>query len=63
MYEVKSMGTTIEITQDTALAYDVYNRAVGGEVTLWKYNQDGNKQLVGKRFSFIKMHHSKSRVV
>lgn len=51
MYEVSSAGVTIELSQNHGSAVSCYNAALGPEIVLYKYNKQGNKHVVARKFN------------
>jgi len=60
MYEIKSCGVTLDFVPDRYQAQQIFDRAIGPEVILYKYNSDGNKFVVLQKLQNSPAVHSKS---
>jgi hypothetical protein len=61
MYEVKSCGVVIDSGMDHMQASITFDRSPGAVVELFRYNADGNKVLVRRKFSSLPTVNSKKK--
>lgn len=59
MYEVQACGVTLEFTTNHGTAAMCFEHAVSPEVTLYKYDSNGNKRIVNHRIRGSSTIHSK----